>query len=114
MSVDCVLLIASHQTVEATLETCLPMLQARHKGAKFILLVTPHLATQLRNAGMELEIWPDAQLRGILRFIALMRRISWAGAKHIYDLDQTVRTRLMRFLVWPRPHWHSYIEDGLS
>ena len=82
------------------------LLRARHKSAKLILLTSAELADRLEKPVPVDEIWPEGHLHGAFRLLALLRRISWAGVGDIYDLEQNGLTLLVRFSVWPRPHWH--------
>ena len=84
----------------------LALLRARHQNAPFILLTSPQLAARLEQEAPAYDIWPEGTVRGVIRLLALLRRISWAGVSDIYDLEQNTFTRLVRLSVWPRPHWH--------
>ncbi|MDO8290426.1 MAG: hypothetical protein Q7T44_14525 [Parvibaculum sp.] len=78
--------------------------RATHPGARLVLLVGETAAPDLMQAAD--EVWPEGVARGPARFLALMRRMSWMGFSDIYDAEGTQMTRLMRYLVWPRPRWH--------
>lgn len=78
-------------------------LRGRHPGARVILLTTPEAAPRL--AGLADEVWTDGAARGPARFLALVRRMSWAHIGHVYDFEASVPTRFMRLCVWPRPQW---------
>lgn len=75
-----------------------------HPGARLILLTVPEAAPRL--AGFADEVWTDGAARGPARFLALVRRISWAHIDEGYDCENSVLTRFIRLCVWPRPHWH--------
>jgi hypothetical protein len=85
-------------------EAPLLAVRRRHPDARLILLTTAGAAPRL--APFADEVWPEGVPRGPARFLALMRRIAWAGIVHIYDLEGRPATRFMRVCVWPRPHWH--------
>ncbi|MCE9650133.1 MAG: hypothetical protein K8R18_10975 [Parvibaculum sp.] len=91
-------------TPDADAEAGLHAVRALHGNAKLTLLTTPDAAPRL--TGLADEIWSEARARGPGRFLALMRRISWVGFTHVYDLEASPLTRIMRFCVWPRPKWH--------
>ncbi len=81
-----------------------------HPKARLILLTTPEGA---RNAGDIADIcWEDGAKRSASAFLARVRRLSWASALHIYDLEGSPMTRFMRFCVWPRPQWHERAPAG--
>lgn len=80
------------------------LIARRHPGAQVILLTTPEAAP--RFSGFGVTVWTDGSARGPVRFLALVRRISWAHIGHIYDLEMSALTRFMRFCVWPMPQWH--------
>eukprot|EP00435_Cladocopium_sp_Y103_P077542 s1_g1281.t1 len=54
-------------------------------------------------ANFEITTWPDGAPRGVLRLLALVRRISWGQFATIYDLDDSRRTRAYRWFIRPRP-----------
>lgn len=58
-------------------------------------------------ADVAVTVWPDGAPRGILRLLALVRRISWAQFTAIYDFDGSRRTNAYRWCVRPRPPWHA-------
>lgn len=81
-----------------------------HPAAHLILLTTPD---GLKAAGDLVDSgWEDGALRGAPAFLARARRLSWASADHIYDLEVGPMTRLLRFCVWPRPQWHERAPSG--
>lgn len=90
-------------------EASLRVLRERYPGANLILLTTPEAA--LRLAPLADEVWSEGGARGPGRLLALLRRIAWMSFAHVHDLERSRFTRLMRFFVWPRPHWH---REGLS
>lgn len=57
-------------------------------------------------ADLAVTVWPDGAPRGILRLLALVRRIAWAQFAAIYDFDVSRRTKAYRCCVRPRPPWH--------
>lgn len=82
----------------------LQALRGAHSGARLILLTTPEgqkAAGDLADIG-----WEDGALRGASAFLARARRLSWASSGHIYDLEMSPATKLLRLCVWPRPQWH--------
>jgi hypothetical protein len=88
----------------ATPDELFGLVARRHPGAEVILLTTPEAAP--RFSGLGVTVWTDGLARGPVRFLALVRRISWAHIGHIYDLEMSALTRFMRFCVWPMPQWH--------
>lgn len=95
-------------TPDAGREEALGAIRRRHAGGRLVLLTTPEAAPSLADRADEL--WAEGLAKGPARFLALMRRISWMGFAHVYDLEANRLTRLMRFCVWPRPDWH--LHDG--
>ena len=79
-------------------------LRARHPAERLILLTVPAAAPGL--AGLADETWTDGAVRGPGRFLALVRRMSWAHIGDVYDFEARAPTWFMRLCVWPRPHWH--------
>jgi len=61
--------------------------------------------------GVSATIWPDGAANGLLRLLALVRRISWGSFSDIYDLDNSRRTRAFRWFVRPCPPWHSGLDE---
>lgn len=57
--------------------------------------------------GLGITLWPDGAPKGLLRLLALVRRIAWAEFSAVYDFDRSGRTRAYRFFVRPCPPWHS-------
>jgi hypothetical protein len=57
-------------------------------------------------ADLPLIVWPDGAPRGILRLLALVRRISWAQFSEIHDFDASRRTKAYRWFVRPSPPWY--------
>ncbi|HCX66277.1 hypothetical protein [Parvibaculum sp.] len=89
---------------EDHLRAALAAIRTAHEGARLILLTTPE---GRRKAGDLADIsWEDGAARGAGAFLARARRLSWASALHIYDLEGSRATRFMRLCVWPRPQWH--------
>lgn len=86
-------------------EAGLRAIRARHHGARLVLLTTPQAADRL--GFLADEVWSEGVARGPGRFLALLRRIAWMDFAHVYDLEASRLTRLMRFCVWPRPYWHA-------
>jgi len=85
-------------------EAGLDAVRRAHPGARLILLTTPE---GRRKAGaLADECWPDGTVSGAAAFLARARRLSWASAGHIYDLETSRATRFLRLCVWPRPQWH--------
>jgi hypothetical protein len=82
----------------------LRVLRARFPEARLILLTVPGAASCL--SGLADETWTDGAARGPARFLALVRRLSWAHIGEGYDCENTALTRFIRLCVWPRPHWH--------
>ncbi len=56
-------------------------------------------------ADLPVTVWPDGAPRGVLRLLALVRRISWAQFAVIHDFDASRRTRAYRWFVRPTPPW---------
>ncbi|MEQ9143080.1 MAG: hypothetical protein RLO08_01855 [Parvibaculaceae bacterium] len=79
-------------------------------GGDVTLLVTS--ASRVDFQGLEAAIWPDGAPRGLLRLLALMRRISWGAFDLVLDAEGSHRTRAYRPFVRPCPPWHSW--NGLS
>lgn len=75
-----------------------------HPEARLILLTTPE--GRGHAGGLADEYWEDGAVKGASAFLARARRLSWASAGHIYDLEASRTTRFLRLCVWPRPHWH--------
>jgi len=63
-------------------------------------------ATAAHYRELPVTIWPDGAPRGILRLLALVRRISWGQFAAIYDFDSSRRTRTYRWFIRPCPPWH--------
>ncbi len=79
-------------------------IRSAHPGTRLILLTTPD---GRREAGdLADECWQDGAVKGASAFLARARRLSWASAEHIYDLETSRTTRFLRLCVWPRPQWH--------
>ncbi len=57
---------------------------------------------------LPITIWPDGAPRGILRLLALVRRVAWGQFAAIYDFDGSRRTRAYKFFVRPCPPWHPW------
>ena len=55
---------------------------------------------------LPVTIWPDGAPRGLLRLLALVRRISWGQFAAIYDFDGSRRTRTYRWFIRPCPPWY--------
>lgn len=79
-------------------------------GADVTLLATS--AARGDFAGLKMAYWPDGAPRGLLRLLALMRRISWRSFDLVLDAEGSRRTRAYRRFVRPCPPWHSW--NGLS
>lgn len=73
-------------------------------GERPIVLLTAGSDLSLPDPAV--EVWRDGARRGAGAFLALMRRLSWAGFDAVYDIDATFQTQIMRFCLWPRPKWH--------
>lgn len=82
-----------------------------HPAAHLILLTTPEGRHALQ--GFDGTCWEDGAAKGASVFLARVRRLSWASAAHIYDLEGSQRTRFLRFCVWPRPQWHERAPLGV-
>ncbi|MCR9242225.1 MAG: hypothetical protein NXH87_12670 [Rhodobiaceae bacterium] len=63
-------------------------------------------ATASIYTDLAVTVWPDGALRGILRLLALVRRISWAQFAEIHDFDASRRTKAYRWFVRPSPTWY--------
>lgn len=88
----------------------LAAIRAGHRGAHLILLTTPE---GRRKAGDLADTsWEDGAKRSASAFLARARRLSWASALHIYDLEGSRMTRFLRLCVWPRPQWHERAPEG--
>lgn len=81
-----------------------------HPAARLILLTTP--AGRHALQGFDGTCWEDGAAKGASAFLARARRLSWASAAHIYDLEASRVTRFLRFCVWPRPQWHERAPPG--
>ncbi|MCF8470955.1 MAG: hypothetical protein K9G30_09245 [Parvibaculum sp.] len=79
-------------------------IRERHRSSRLILLTTQDAGEDCRKWAD--ETWHDGALKGAGGFLARARRLSWASPGHIYDLEGSRPTRLLRLCVWPRPHWH--------
>ena len=91
------------------LKFALERISAAHPGAELLLLTHENVETP---PDMPVSAhWRDGNMRGPLRFLALSRRLSWAGAKCGYDLAPTARSRFLRWSVRPSIPWHE-AENG--
>ena len=61
--------------------------------------------------GLSATIWPDGATNGLLKLLALVRRISWGSFSDIYDLENSRRTKVFRWFVRPCPPWHSGLDE---
>lgn len=89
---------------EVRAEEGLAAIRARHPGTQLLLLTRPECTGPHRRLAD--EIWEDGAVKGASAFLARARRLSWASAAHIYDLEGNLAVTLLRLCVWPRPHWH--------
>jgi hypothetical protein len=81
--------------------------QALHRlGHEAELTILTNQDTQQFAAGLG-DLWPDGHPRGFLRWLALMRRISWADFDEIVDFENSLRTRFYRWAIRPCPAWYS-------
>jgi len=96
---------ASHARVE------IAAIREAHPAASLILLTTPEGRRALE--GFAGTCWEDGAAKGASAFLARARRLSWASAAHIYDLEVSRVTRFLRFCVWPRPQWHERAPPGV-
>jgi len=71
-----------------------------------VVTILASSATSGLFADLPVTIWPDGAPRGILRLLALVRRISWGQFAAIYDFDGSRRTRAYRWFVRPCPPWY--------
>ncbi len=72
-------------------------------GATVTVLASSETASIYAN--FEVSTWPDGAPRGVLRLLALVRRISWGQFVTIYDLEDSPRSRAYRWFIRPRPRW---------
>lgn len=72
-------------------------------GMAVTVMASPETAGLYAN--FEVPLWPDGAPRGVLRLLALVRRISWGQFATIYDFDNSPRTRAYRRFIRPRPRW---------
>ncbi len=72
-------------------------------GTPVIVMASAETASFYANS--EVTTWPDGAPRGLLRLLALVRRISWGQFATIYDFDNSRRTRAYRRFIRPRPRW---------
>jgi len=79
-------------------------IKERHRSSRLILLTTQDAGEDCRKWAD--ETWADGAHRGASGFLARARRLSWASPSHIYDLEGSRPTRLLRLCVWPRPQWY--------
>jgi len=77
----------------------------RATGAEITILASS--ATLASFQGLDVTIWPDGAPNGVLRLLALVRRIAWGEFSAVYDFDGSRRTKAYRFFVRPCPPWHS-------
>jgi len=63
-------------------------------------------ATSSIYGDLAVTVWPDGAPRGVLRLLALVRRISWAQFAAIHDFDASRRTMAYRWFVRPSPPWY--------
>ncbi|PCJ70460.1 MAG: hypothetical protein COA62_07690 [Rhodobiaceae bacterium] len=77
----------------------------RAAGAEITILASS--ATLRSFQGLDVTIWPDGAPNGVLRLLALVRRIAWGEFSAVYDFDGSRRTRAYRLFVRPCPPWHS-------
>ncbi|MBL4863446.1 MAG: hypothetical protein JKY63_00890, partial [Rhodobiaceae bacterium] len=80
----------------------------RAAGAEITILASS--ATLASFQGLDVTIWPDGAPKGVLRLLALVRRIAWGEFSAVYDFDVSGRTRAYRCFVRPCPPWHR-VED---
>lgn len=80
--------------------------ELQERGDQVTILASSQTATMY--ADLAVTVWPDGAPRGILRLLALVRRIAWAQFAAIYDFDVSRRTKAYRWCVRPRPPWHVY------
>lgn len=78
------------------------------EGERVTILASSQTASLY--ADLAVTVWPDGAPRGMLRLLALVRRISWAQFAAIYDFDVSRRTKAYRWCVRPRPPW--YVSRG--
>lgn len=94
----------------------LAAIRAAHPDAGLIVLTTPRCRREVEGRheaeGLAGTFWEDGAVRGAPAFLARARRLSWASAVHIYDLEGSRVTRFLRFCVWPRPQWHERAAPG--
>ncbi|NIJ40741.1 hypothetical protein FHS78_001017 [Parvibaculum indicum] len=86
------------------LKSALERISAAHPGAALLLL--SHAGAEAPPEIPLAAHWRDGNMRGPLRFLALSRRLSWAGAACGYDLAPTARSRFLRRSVRPAIPWH--------
>jgi hypothetical protein len=105
MTHDTAPVLAILLTGSAAGEAALSALRKAHPGAHLVVLTRMDAISRL--SPLADEVWGEGVPRGPVRFLALMRRMSWMGFAHVHDLEGTLITRFMRFCVWPRPVWHA-------
>lgn len=103
-----VLLMGHHLSARTT--EILASIEREHAGSPLFLFTNPEIAKHL--GPLPYTVWNDGGGQGAGRFLAQMRRLSWVGASHIYDLDPCFLTKLMRILVRPRPKWVIWNDSG--
>ena len=77
----------------------------RATGAEITILASSATLTSFQ--GLDVTVWPDGAPNGVLRLLALVRRISWGEFSAVYDFDGSRRTKAYRLFVRPCPPWHS-------
>lgn len=78
--------------------------ELQERGDQVTILASSQTATMY--ADLAVTVWPDGAPRGILRLLALVRRIAWAQFAAIYDFDVSRRTKAYRWCVRPSPPWY--------
>jgi len=78
--------------------------ELREQGDSVTVLASSETASMY--ADLAVTVWPDGAPRGVLRLLALVRRISWAQFAAIHDFDASRRTKAYRWFIRPCPPWY--------
>jgi ADP-heptose:LPS heptosyltransferase len=88
-------------------------IRARHPEAHLTLLTTRPYASLAEASGYFESVWTDPR-RGIKTLFATVRRLRGARFDFVYDLQNSDRTALYFWLMWPRNQRWSGLVRGCS
>jgi ADP-heptose:LPS heptosyltransferase len=80
-------------------------IRAHHPKAAITLLTTPPFAGLARASKLFDDIWTDGRPGQFLQLLALLRRLSRARFRWVYDLQTQSRSNWYFYLLWPKPLW---------